>query len=247
MSAKKIIKALLPKFILDFRTQIVLRKLEKDFAGKSTKEVFSKIYSDKLWGDKNEDCKFNSGSGSRQENVVESYVDSIKKYFAEKGRLSVVDLGCGDFLVGSKVRHIFNDYTACDIVNELIEHHKTHFKDLNVNFIQLDMTKDEFPKADVLFVRQVLQHLSNELILGFMDKLKSSSYRLLVLTEHVPKGSFKANLDKPVGSGIRLGRGAEDSGVVLTEAPFFLKAKNQEVICEVPQMDGIIRTIVYTL
>jgi hypothetical protein len=247
MSLKSHLKKFVPQAIIKLRTKYVLKKLEKRFEGKSTKDVFATIYKDQLWGDVNSPKTFDSGSGSHDSTIVDKYVESIEKYFASKQIVSIVDLGCGDFNVGIRLRPLFANYIACDIVPELIAHHQRHLSHLKVDFRQLDLSKDELPQGEVLFVRQVLQHLNNDLILKFVQKLKNSSYKQLVLTEHIPSGNFVPNLDKPVGSGIRLGRGKEDSGVVLTAAPFNFSPKKEEVICEVPQMNGVIRTIVYTL
>ena len=81
------------------------------------------------------------------------------------------------------------------------------FKILNVSI-------NELPKGDIAFVRQVLQHLSNDEIKKFVDKLnKDKPYRFLLVTEQLPsKENFKANLDKNTGANIRV---SLDSGVEL--------------------------------
>jgi len=61
----------------------------------------------------------------------------------------------------------------------------------------------------VVFIRQVLQHLSNAHILRAIPKI-AASYRFLVLTEHLPLGeAFTPNLDKPA-----------DCTVVLSKSDF---------------------------
>ena len=76
-----------------------------------------------------------------------------------------------------------------------------------------------------MFIRQVLQHLSNAQISRIVPKL--SIYRLLVLTEYLPSsGDFVPNLDRPTGVGTRLGT-ETDSGIVLTEPPFNLPTKSR--------------------
>jgi hypothetical protein len=157
---------------------------------------------------------------------------------------NVVDIGCGDFFVGSQIRKLCGSYTACDIVEPLIAFNKAKYKLLNVNFRVLDLTKDELPDGDVLFIRQVFQHLSNEQIKMALPQI-SKTYKYFVLTEHLPAHkSFTPNLDFPTGPNIRLDI---DSGIVLTARPLNLKVQDERILCEAPQMGGIVRTILYRL
>ena len=75
---------------------------------------------------------------------------------------NVIDLGCGDFVIGSKLRSACGKYIAVDIFDDLINYNKVKYSDLQVDFKTLDITKDELPEADICFLRTVLQHLSNE-------------------------------------------------------------------------------------
>ena len=74
------------------------------------------------------------------------------------------------------------------------------------------------PKADIIILRQVLQHLSNTEVLKVVEKLKSYGY--VILTEHLPNGDFIPNKDIISGQGIRL---KKQSGVNLLKSPFNLK------------------------
>ena len=158
---------------------------------------------------------------------------------------NVVDLGCGDFNVGQQLRSFCNQYTACDVVPQLIEFNQNKFQDLAVDFRVLDFVTGELPPGDVVFIRQVLQHLSNDHIAQVVEKL-AGQYRWLVLTESVPKGnSFIPNIDKPAGRNIRLD--IAHSGIVLTAHPFNLQVKSQRKLCEIPEYNGCVRTILYEL
>ena len=156
----------------------------------------------------------------------------------------VVDLGCGDFSVGSQIRPHCGTYIACDVVEPLIERNKEKYRGLDVDFCALDITTDELPDGDVVFIRQVFQHLSNELIIKVLPII-SSKYRYLLLTEHVPSSpTFIPNIDKPTGPDTRL---ANASAVVLTSPPFNLKVRRAEVLCEVLEAGSIIQTHLYQL
>ena len=240
------------KSILFLSTIKQLRNLKKSkdslliYKNLTTKEVFTKIYEEGVWG-KSEDPnqKYFSGGGSHDAEIVKPYIESIQKFLSSfEAKPNVVDLGCGDFFIGSKTRSLCASYTACDIVQPLIDFNKEKYRTLNVDFRVLDLTKDELPQADIAFIRQVLQHLSNEQILKAIPQI-SSKYKYLVLTEHLPSThDFIENLDKPAGPDIRFDK---NSGVVLTSPPFNLAIKKQKQLCQFSLYGGLISTTLYTL
>lgn len=243
MNFIKIIKKLLPLYLL-----IPIKRIRKMFFWKkykqlTTKEVFTKIYTEHIWGNNFAvPGSYYSGGGSHESGLIEPYIAAVKKFLIMfRNKPNVIDLGCGDFNVGSKIRSSCKKYIACDIVDSLIEQNRLNYKDLNVDFRVFDFTSEKCEKTDVIFLRQVLQHLSNEDIeKGLRNILPYCEY--LVLTEHLPPSSdFKRNIDKPTGPDVR----AElNSGVDITEQPFNYKLK-AECICEVSDQYGTIKTIVY--
>jgi len=272
-STGQLIKKLLPNFIISIWHKVIeipfikkvrdrrnVKKLyskeackkssensDLQFANRSPKEVFTEIYEKQLWG-KDESEEFYSGSGSHTGDVVDVYVSAVQSFLKNLPyKPNGVDLGCGDFNVGMKVRSLCDHYIACDVVRPLIERNKLFHKDLDVDFICLDICDDILPSGDVVFVRQVFQHLSNQQILSVVSKL--SIYKYLILSEGLPPNrNFIANIDKPIGDGIRCFRGEDDSGIVLTLPPFNLFRKSETILCEVPVGDlAIIRTTAYKL
>jgi SAM-dependent methyltransferase len=210
------------------------------FAGKSANEVFETIYQKNLWGGRFTG-QFHSGSGSRNKAIVGPYVSAVRTFLLKQRRPSVVDLGCGDFHVGIQLIECSTRYIACDIVASLIERNKSKFKHPNLEFCRVDAIDDVLPTADVVLVRQVLQHLSNDQVLRILPKLKN--FRFAIITEHIPGfDNFTANLDKDTGADHRVNFG---SGLVLTEPPFNLKAKSISKICEVKEHGGIVQTLLY--
>ena len=105
----------------------------------------------------------------------------------------------------------------------------------------MDITQDELPQADVCFVRQVLQHLSNDSIKNFI-KLIKDKYKYIIVTEHFPvTKKFVSNIDKPTGPDIRF---YDNSAVVLTDPPFSLKTIKNINFCEAKSnsIEGILIT-----
>lgn len=201
------------------------------------------IYALNLWG--NNKREFFSGEGSHKKEIVEPYIHAVKKFLQSfKTPISICDLGCGDFNIGCQLLEDSSSYTAVDIVPELILYNKKKYKTEHLKFLALDMAKDEIPKADCVIIRQVLQHLSNHEIIETLKKV--GQYRYLILTEHLPNGSFEPNKDIISGQGIRI---KKNSGVNLLAAPFNMKVKRTNILLETVLQNnkGVISTILYEL
>jgi len=225
ISLKSIVKRMLgsslSRSLIALRVKYRNKWWDRQMAGKSPREAFSLIYERHMWG-RNESEDFFSGSGSHEEEISGSYVAAVRQFLVNlPSKPDAVDLGCGDFNVGKQIRDLCNAYVACDVVPALIERNRKVFSEYDVDFRCLDITEDPLPDGEVIFVRQVLQHLTNEQISRFVRKLGNQKF--LVLTEHLPfHENFVPNIDKPMGPGIRLGNDAAASGVVLTSPPFNL-------------------------
>lgn len=181
---------------------------------RTPEQVFSRIYSQGLWGSAAD--TFHSGSGSTEAHAIE-YVRMLEAYVAEHSIHSVVDLGCGDFTIGQRIAALGVDYTGVDVVPALIQHHTERYASAKVRFARLDIVADPLPQGDLCLIRQVLQHLSNEQILRILPRL--SQYEHVLITEHYPgRGAHVVpNLDKPQGHDTRI---EDDSAVFLDRAPF---------------------------
>ncbi|RKR15308.1 methyltransferase family protein [Maribacter vaceletii] len=183
-----------------------------------TKAVMHQIYEKKMWGGA---VDFYSGLGSHSPEIVGPYIREVSLFLNSfSTRLEVCDLGCGDFNVGKQLVLLSKKYIAVDIVPNLIERNKSLFKEENLEFLCLDISKDKLPNADCAIVRQVMQHISNAEILSLLKKLKN--YKYLIITEHLPLDSFVPNKDIISGQGIRL---KKNSGVDILQPPFLAKTK----------------------
>lgn len=241
---EKIIKKFIPNIFLRYREKNTVKKMREKFSKMEKNQIFREIYLKKLWSPESVkfEHKFYSGIGSYLPELVDNYIFEIKNFLLSlPKRPDVVDLGCGDFVIGSKLRKFCNKYIAVDIFDELINYNKKKYQDLNVDFRILDITSEELPSGDVCFVRQVLQHLSNESIVNFVKAIKNK-YKYLIITEHFPSSkNFVANLDKPTGPDVRL---YDKSAVILTKPPFNLRVIKDTDVCETysDSIDGVIKT-----
>lgn len=212
-------------------------------------KTFSEIYEKRKWGSSPDDDYGSSGQGSHKDHIVNPYIEVIDRLSRTEGfeGMKFVDLGCGDFNVGKSIHRLSKKYIGVDVVEDLINRNRSKHSKENLEFICLDIVNDPLPEGDVCFLRQVLQHLSNEQIKTILQKLKS--YKWVFITEHYPSSDLLVtpNLDKRTGSGIRLQMG---SGVYLTEAPFLLDPNLIKEVLEVKdgwggKHSGSIKTFMY--
>ncbi|HTV51509.1 MAG TPA: class I SAM-dependent methyltransferase [Steroidobacteraceae bacterium] len=245
MSLKRLVRPLIPRGLVDRWRAAKTVRIDAEFRSRSPTEVFSAIYARGLWEQsRRQPDSFSSGTGSHEEPIVVPYIDATRQFLARfPSKPPAVDLGCGDFAVGARVRSGCSTYVACDVVPELIERNHRRFAGLDVEFRVLDIVADPLPPGDVVFLRQVLQHLSNEMIGAILPKLRQ--YAWAVITEHVPREPFfTPNRDKPTGPGTRL---PLRSGVVVSAPPFNFEALEQQSLCSVVRPDGVIDTTAYRL
>ena len=201
------------------------------------KNTFTQIYKTKIWGE-------GSGQGSTDEIIVNTYINDISVFLKSLNKKpKIVDLGCGDFNIGSKIIEYSSEYVACDIVEFIIEENKKKYFDANVEFQVLDISKDDLPLGDVAIIRQVLQHLSNKKINNILKNIYDT-YQYIIITEHIPKDKFIPNIDMSSGNKTRI---ELNSGVVVTESPFSLKIKDQKLISSITLGDTVLKTLVYQL
>ena len=230
---KQLLRRLIPPGARRAYHRFRLRQEARRNADRSPQDVFTHIYRNGQWG-KGDGGAFHSGTGSRDAHVVGPYVAAMRAELGSHagGPPRVVDLGCGDFTVGRQLVDLASDYTAADVVPELLEHLKATVHDPRVRFVQLDITRDDLPAADVCFVRQVFQHLSNAQIAAALQRLRR--YPVVYVTEHYPAPgpAVVPNRDKVQGAGIRL---YDQSGVFLDAPPFSLPAERLRLILEVAE------------
>ncbi len=206
-----------------------------------TKAAMEQVYTMKLWGENN--TSFYSGEGSHDTHIITPYLDAVTAFLTSfKKPLVICDLGCGDFNIGKNLVSYSKKYIAVDIVEPLIAYNKIQFKADNLDFKCLDLATDNLPQGDCAILRQVLQHLSNTEVQNIVNKL--SSYKYLIITEHVPNGNFIPNEDIISGQGTRL---KKQSGLDLLVSPFNFKIKSKKRLShiELENNKGVILTMLY--
>lgn len=221
------------------------QKLLDSFSGKSNAEIFTTIYRNYLWGRKKGSFDYYSGDGSHHPKVVDDYINVVSKFLGNLYPLPVViDIGCGDFSIGSHLSKFAKVYIACDVVPEVIAANQNRYRFSNVVFKVLDATTQKIPQGDVVILRQVLQHLSNSDIANILKRIQGN-FKYLIFTDHQSsEKNWIPNLDKLTGPNIRADMG---SGLDLTLDPFNMETLESKLVHDVEVEDGFIRTFIYRL
>lgn len=134
----------------------------------SHKEIFTDIYERDVWG--------GSGGGSILE-VTTRYRILLKRFINQNKINSVVDFGCGDW---SFSRHIDwkCNYLGIDCVESVINKNKSLFEKDNIRF---EVGQAIESGADLLILKDVLQHWTNEDVVNFLDQC-INKFRFIIVT-----------------------------------------------------------------
>ncbi|MDA9190952.1 class I SAM-dependent methyltransferase [Alphaproteobacteria bacterium] len=236
--SNKIIPAPVRKIQRIYRDALI----NKNFSGLTNRQTFEKIYNEKRWGISEENSRrYSSGAGTRTNEIVERYINAVIEHFSSKSHaLNAIDVGCGDFYVGSHLAKYFKSYTGIDVASNVIQENREIYE--NIKFLCLDACEDTVPDAEVIFLRQVLQHLSNAQIHKFFKNIEGK-YKYCVITESLSNSFFfSPNKDIATGPGIRIHK---KSGVVLEEPPFNLKFLTVNTILEYSEGRELFQTKIY--
>ena len=168
-------------------------------------DAFTKIYNNKVWGVDKTTGFGTSGPGSAFE-YSKPYVDFISDFIKKNGIKSVIDIGCGDWQFS---KHLYNEehtknvhyygYDCCEyVIKQNIEHYSSdnrHFKHISGD----DILNDIESQADLVLIKDVIQHWPNDTIIEFLDKLseRKNGYKFVILTNC--KSSSTSRMDIKIG------------------------------------------------
>lgn len=175
----------------------------------NNQEIFQEIYQEGLWG-KNSDNVGNSGPGSSMESTI-IYRNFLQHFFKSNEIKSVVDFGCGDWEFSQSMNWSGMNYIGIDIVPSVIRWNQERFSASNVQFMCGDAMILEIAQGDLLLCKDVLQHLSNDDIALFLNKIKKFKH-CLITNDVNPRTLTSDNPD------IKSGRPSRS--IDLTKPPF---------------------------
>jgi SAM-dependent methyltransferase len=143
-------------------------------------DTFNRIYAEGTWG-KDVAGKGTSGTGSTLE-ITREYRVYVEDFMKKHSVKSVVDAGCGDWSFSSAIDWGDASYLGIDIASDVIAAVRNKHEEGRIKFQVGDIT-DELPAAELLISKDVLQHLSNDLVHKFIrNNLKKGKYKWVILT-----------------------------------------------------------------
>jgi SAM-dependent methyltransferase len=143
-------------------------------------DTFNRIYAEGTWG-RDIAGKGTSGTGSTLE-ITREYRAYVEQFVKKHSVTSVVDAGCGDWSFSRAMDWGNASYLGVDIASNVIAGLRNKHETDRIKFQVGDIT-DELPPAELLISKDVLQHLSNELVHKFIrNNLKKGKYKWVILT-----------------------------------------------------------------
>lgn len=137
----------------------------------SHKEDFTKIYDNNTWG--------GSGGGSSPEATVD-YRKYLETFIKEKNIKSVIDYGCGDWGFSNHIDWNGVEYIGMDCVDSVIKKNIQNFGSDKIKFKNSEIITDD---ADLLIIKDVFQHWSNNEITEFLDDIiVFHSFKYILIT-----------------------------------------------------------------
>lgn len=162
-------------------------------------KAFTKVYEECHWGDnKSEEYKGSSGDGSSIEYNLGTYIPFIRAFFKTRNINSVVDVGCGDWRCGELIyRNLHIDYTGVDAYEALIERHKKQWAQHTWLHLNGYADRAQLPEADVLLLKDVIQHWTTAEIYTFLDDITASKkYKYILIINCCSQKTDNEDIDK---------------------------------------------------
>ena len=146
------------------------------------KQAFEEIYSQHKWGGVSK-----SGPGS-DPHATKEYVKFINNFLQDNINIkSIVEIGCGDWATTRLLKFPTDySYLGYDIVSSVIEENTRQFGGKKTRFICADFMSSEIETGDLILIKDVLQHLSNDVVNTFINNILPK-YKVAIITNDVKK------------------------------------------------------------
>src|SRR5262245_33559038 len=153
-------------------------------------EVFDYIYASHIWVK-------GSGLGSLPQ-TTETYRKVLLDFLKRENIRSVVDAGCGDWQFSQLIDWTGINYVGIDVSSVALTNNERYAAP-NIKFIVGDIRTLDHPGADLLIMKDVLQHWSNADVLALIPKF--ARYRFCLITNGTsPAVEAFTNKDIPAGN-----------------------------------------------
>jgi len=135
---------------------------------KTHEEIFAPQYID------------SSGPGSTLE-FTKPYRLFVGKFILAHEVMSVYDLGCGDAVVGTGIPLYGASYLGVDVIPERIERNRQQYA-MGLHKFEAADLRHCYPSADLVLVKDVIQHWSNDEIVKWLAHLRACPFKYALIT-----------------------------------------------------------------
>ena len=155
---------------------------------------FNYIFKNNIWGS----VESISGPGSELKNTIDIR-NEIPLIISSYSIKSILDIPCGDFNWFKEMK-IPIKYLGGDIVCEIIDNNNNNYRNENINFQKIDITKDLIPNNfDLIIIRDLFIHFSDHDIFMTLKNIKKTNSRYILTTNYddtkinknIVSGSFR--------------------------------------------------------
>ena len=145
-------------------------------------DAFSIIYKSNTWG-------FGSGLGSLPR-WTRPYQQFLQMFMRENNIKTVVDVGCGDWQFSRLIDWSAVDYLGLDVVPEVIKKNRSRYAAPNVRFELAPERFADISSADLLLVKDVLQHFPTDAVHRFVKEVLGR-FRFALVTNCIEPASHR--------------------------------------------------------
>jgi len=156
-----------------------------------SESIFTEVYKQHVWG--NGPSLSGEGSDLEHTKTLRNELPNLLQEFKVE---SMLDIPCGDFYWLKEVNLDFLTYIGADIVEHIIQENNNKYAKKNRTFMKLDISNYNLPKVDLIFCRDLFQHLSFKDIFKSLDNIKKSGSQYFLTSSHL---SIKSNKDSVTG------------------------------------------------
>lgn len=168
---------------------------------KSHIESFTNVYETNKWGNNNNKYyNGSSGSGSSIHEQINTYVPFLKQFIKNRNINSIVDLGCGDFVIGKYLYENYNGtYTGYDAYKKVVDYNINNNKLTDkFDFIHLDICnqKEAIIASDLCILKDILMHWKLQDIYTFLDYIiASNKFKYILICNDIGQSEDDTNIN----------------------------------------------------
>lgn len=161
------------------------------------RQYFTNIYENNLFN--GDESISGTGSSLYQTRIIRKEIPILLKNYKIK---KMIDAPCGDFnwMQHTDLQYL-DKYIGVDIVKEIIKQNNTKYSNSRIQFKYKNICVDRLPASDLVFCRDLMNHLNYKDINKALANLKRSKITFLLLTtftQHQVNNDLKSDIWRPL-------------------------------------------------